>query len=422
MGFDFGQFLGGMSRQISTNIEEAKKFNREKQFRLDMLAEEEATKERLAVAAERRAKREQDEQNLALLKSMNISDAKAGWILKGGNTAVSNYVDYAQAALARGINPDDMLESSMFVEDHNDPRNEAAMMATVRDYKTKEPFTVRQDIMTSVLGEVEKPKEPKQYSSLEAGHAGTYSLLQNAKSVYASDPSKPNQAEVTRLEGVLKEWKTKIEEDIAMRREDGEDDAGKDDQYFNDDSYGRIEKDQLMFALNDYDFPNLDGKITAKLEGRVGISHIAKLVAADNMEEIATVGKDKNGQEIVDSRMLGASLRIRENAERRLRSYGRSIVSTDGNPDAKTKTFGYLKNDKTETGELIPVNFKTAMKMANNGQLKEGDVIVVRVKENGMVVDRIKVYTGLENRDTPKYKIGEKTYINFFHDAGEHDF
>ena len=60
--------------------------------------------------------------------------------------------------------------------------------------------------------------------------------------------------------------------------------------------------------------------------------------------------------------------------------------------------------------------------MANNGQLKEGDVIVVRVKENGMVVDRIKVYTGLENRDTPKYKIGEKTYINFFHDAGEHDF
>ena len=40
--------------------------------------------------------------------------------------------------------------------------------------------------------------------------------------------------------------------------------------------------------------------------------------------------------------MLGASLRIRENAERRLRSYGRSIVSTDGNPDgSKTKTFGY---------------------------------------------------------------------------------
>ena len=42
------------------------------------------------------------------------------------------------------------------------------------------------------------------------------------------------QAEVTRLEGVLEEWKTKIVEDIAMRKEDGEDDAGKDDQYFNE--------------------------------------------------------------------------------------------------------------------------------------------------------------------------------------------
>ena len=79
------------------------------------------------------------------------------------------------------------------------------------------------------------------------------------------------------------------------------------------DSYGSLEKDQIMFALND-NFPNLDGKITAKLEGRVGIcTQILKLVAADNMEEIATVGKDKNGEEIVDSRMLGA-LRIRENA------------------------------------------------------------------------------------------------------------
>ena len=55
-GFNFGQFLGGMSRQISENIEDSKKFQREKDFRMEMLAEEEATKERLAKSAERRAK------------------------------------------------------------------------------------------------------------------------------------------------------------------------------------------------------------------------------------------------------------------------------------------------------------------------------------------------------------------------------
>ena len=40
----FGAFGGGMSRQISENIEDAKKFNREKDFRLEMLGEEETKK------------------------------------------------------------------------------------------------------------------------------------------------------------------------------------------------------------------------------------------------------------------------------------------------------------------------------------------------------------------------------------------
>ena len=59
MTFRFGSFLGGMAQQISTNIEEAKAFNREKEFRFEMLAEEEATKERLARSAARREKQRQ---------------------------------------------------------------------------------------------------------------------------------------------------------------------------------------------------------------------------------------------------------------------------------------------------------------------------------------------------------------------------
>lgn len=53
MGFNFGAFLGGMAEQISTNIEEQKAFDREKDFRLEMLAEEEATKARLQKSKER---------------------------------------------------------------------------------------------------------------------------------------------------------------------------------------------------------------------------------------------------------------------------------------------------------------------------------------------------------------------------------
>ena len=419
MGFDFGQFLGGMSRQISTNIEEAKKFNREKQFRLDMLAEEEATKMRLARSAERREKQRQDKENAALLKSMGISDAKAGWILKGGSAAVSQYVDYSKAALARGINPDDMLESSMFVEDHNDPRNEAAMMATVRNYDTVEPFTVRQDIMTSVLGEVEEPKAPKQYSSLEAGHAGTYSLLQNAKSVYASDPSKANQDEVTRLEGVLEEWKGKIEEDIALRKDD--DGADKEPEYFTKTSRTNIKQKALGEAYTKYDFEydNLTMKITAKLQGRAGIKQIALLSAADQIEREAKVA-EKDGVAIIDNKLMNEANALRAEAETALSQYGKNIVKTGGGLTEDTQQFSYLKGSPEN-----PVASGQMHINANDGDYKVGDVVVATVKENNVTVTKIFVYTGRKSLDDQGVKLKDgpqkgRNIFNFFHDAGQY--
>ncbi len=409
MGFNFGAFVGGMSRQISENIESAKEFNREKDFRLEMLAEEEATKERLARSSERRAQRKQDEQNLALLKSMNISDAKAGWILKGGNTAVSNYVDYAQAALARGINPDEMLESSMFVEDHNDPRNEAAMMATIRDYDTVEPFTVRQDIMTSVLGEVEEPKEPKQYTSLEAGHSGTYSLLQKAK-------LDKNQDEVTRLEGVLEEWKTKIEEDIAMRKDDDEG-ADKEKDYFTTPSRSKIKSDALGQAYTKYEFEydNLTMKITSKLQGRAGIRQIALLSAADQMEREANVAEG-----VVDKQLTIDANTLRHDAETALTQYGRNIVKTGGGLDEETKSFSYLQGSADSPMESGDMHIN-----ANDGGYKVGDVVVATVTENNIPITKIFVYTGRKSLDDRGVKLKDgpqkgRIIHNFFHDAGQY--
>jgi len=67
MGFNFSAFLGGMGEQISENIESEKAFQREKDFRLEMLGEEEATKARLAKSAERRKKAEELEELTATL-------------------------------------------------------------------------------------------------------------------------------------------------------------------------------------------------------------------------------------------------------------------------------------------------------------------------------------------------------------------
>ena len=127
MGFRFGSFLGGMSQQISTNIEEAKAFNREKDFRMDMLAEEEATKMRLMKAETREKEKKRQKENASLLKAVGYTDAQASWIMQGGDASVSLYADWGSQAYAKGINPADILGSNLVNSDQQDPRNEATV-------------------------------------------------------------------------------------------------------------------------------------------------------------------------------------------------------------------------------------------------------------------------------------------------------
>ena len=425
MGFSFGSFLGGMSQQISTNIEEAKAFKREKDFRFEMLAEEEATKERLARSSERREKQRQDKENIAMLKAVGYTDTQAGWIVKGGNTTVSLYSDWGQKAYARGINPADILGSNLVNSDQQDPRNEAALntVLSVADPIIEEdarPFTIRKDIMTGILGEEEEAKEPKQYSSLEAGHAGTYSLLQNAKAALAADPTKANQDEVTRLEGVLKDWKDQIVEDINMRKDD--DGADKEPEYFTKTSRTNIKQKALGEAYTKYDFEydNLTMKITAKLQGRTGIKQIALLSAADQIEREANVA-EKDGVPIIDNKLMNEANALRAEAETALGQYGKNIVKTGGGLTEDTQQFSYLKGspeDPVASGQMH-IN-------ANDGDYKVGDVVVATVKlADNSTVTKIFVYTGRKSLDDQGVKLKDgpqkgRTIFNFFYDAGQY--
>jgi hypothetical protein len=409
MAFNFGAFVGGMSRQVSENVESAKQFEREKQFRLDMLAEEEATKMRLARASERRAQRKQDQQNAALLKSMGYSDAKASWIMKGGTAAVSMYTDYAQKAQARGIDVNTMLDSSLFTSDQQDPRNEAAVAATLgfeRDYKTAEPFEVDQTVMTSVLGEVKEPEKPKEYTSLEAGYAGTFSLIQIAK-------AEGDKEEVARLEGVLNEWEQQIIAE-AKRNEDEPEPT----QLFNDDSRGRIYKDALSESFQAYDFTtDMQGNITSKIAGREGIKHVARIEAAANLIDTATI-KDEQGNIVAtDQRLIQQAETLRKNAERSLYSYARNIVATKGGDDTQ-KTYGYFKSEYAD-GSITPFTMAKALRDGDNGRYKIGDVIVVNKDVNGEVVPTIMVYTGIPSGQVYKFTDGVEVQSMFF-EAGKY--
>ena len=98
MGFNFSAFLGGMGEQISENIESAKAFQREKDFRLEMLAEEEATKARLLKSAERKKKNELIEEvteNLAIhIGADNASAFVKTYGVGGSNAFLDRAKDY----------------------------------------------------------------------------------------------------------------------------------------------------------------------------------------------------------------------------------------------------------------------------------------------------------------------------------------
>ena len=399
MAFNFGAFVGGMSRQISQNIETEKDFQRQREFKLEMLAEEEATKMRLASAAERREQRKRDKEQAGLLKAVGFSDAKASWIMKGGAAAVNQYVDYATAAQARGIDPNTILGTSLISTDQQDPRNEAAMAATLgqeRKYTTAEPFAVDTDVMTSVLGEIKKTEKPKQYTSLEAGHAGTFSLLQVAK---ADGDTK----EVERLEGVLKEWQTKIDEANPEVKEEK--------SWFNDDSYARIVRDELGMARQDQQFTvDIDGNITSKIEGRGGPAAVAKLNAAASIANIANVADG-----VVDDRLMSRANALKNQAFSALDKFGQTVAYSAG--EAKEiKTFGYFKTNKTDTGfDVKP--FLDEIQKANRGGFKVGDVVLVQQTQNGVSSTRIKVYTGIP---VAQVNYEGKMLYDYFHDAGEY--
>ena len=401
--------LGGFGRQVSENIESAKEFERQKEFRLEMLAEEEATKMRLARSSERRAQRKADAENAALLKTLGYSDAKASWIMKGGSAAVNMYTDYAQKAQARGIDVNTMLDTSLFVSDQQDPRNESAVAATLgfeREYDTSEPFQVDQTIMTSVLGEVEEPEKPKQYTSLEAGYAGTFSLIQVAKAEGDTD-------EVARLEGVLGEWEQKII-DEAKRNED----EPPPNELFNKDSRARIVTDAYRFAYRDQEFQtDINGTIISKLEGKEGQAIIARMNAADSIISQAQIEDEDGSVVATDNRLLNNGQRILETAKRNLTTYGQGIA--DAEP-SDTNKFKYIKNEVTDSGKYKPISVNAAIDNANRGRYKTGDVIIIAKKDptTNAIVQKVYVYTNRKDLEDEGVEIQGTVYYNMFHDAG----
>jgi hypothetical protein len=394
MGFNFGAFIGGMSQGAAKGMRE----NEERQFRFDMLAEEEATKLRLQRSAERRAENKLSEENVNMLKSLGFTDAQSSWILKGGSSTVALYSDFATQALSKGIDPSTILDSSLIHSDQQDPRNESALLTVNREVDESADIY---ELQTGVLGEIlgEGKKKPKEYATLQAGHSAAVSRLIDAKTKYGKG-SKEYLAE----ESVLNDWKQRIKDAAAETKNQTE--------WFSIESRGRIVKDALSEARQDLDFTvDMDGNITSKLEGRGGPAAVAKLNAAAEISARATV---EDG--VVDQILFDKAERLKDAAYTTLTSFGRTVVSEQ--EDKTLKKFGYFKTQKNADGTMSPTDVVTEVQKGLAGEYRVGDVILVKEKVEGIDTIRIKVFTGILGRAI-KLENGKVIY-DMFHDAGEY--
>ena len=399
--------LGGFGKQVSANIESAKEFQREKEFKLELLAEEEATKMRLARASERRATRQKDAENLAFLQSMGYSPTKAAWIMKGGNAAITKYADWGGKAVARGINPDVLLGSKQFGDDANDPRNEAALAAMSGSDRVGEGFDLDFEQLSLALGDT--PPEPDIYSSIAEGHASTFSRLQNEK-----NKSKPDPNVISMLEEDLAEWAEKLDEDIKKRSPN---DPNKDVKYFTDGSRPQIVSDAKRDALREQDFEtDIEGRITSKKEGRVGPELIAYMNAADSIMSQAQIRKSDGSIVDTDWRLYNQGNKLLEDSERRLSNYGQSQVRKL--EQGGVNQYSYVKNETKADGSFQPIAINQAIENSRNGMYKAGDVIIVAKKENNVVVQKVLVYTDRKSLEDEGVEMNGVTYYNMFHDAG----
>ena len=411
MGFNFGAFLGGMSEQISTNIESAKEFQREKDFRLEMLAEEEATKMRLAKAAERREQRRRDKENASILKSMGYTDAQAGWIMQGGNATVELYSDFAKKAYARGINPADILETNLINSDQQDPRNESALMTVVDSTRPEsevdedDPFTVSRDIMTSVLSDVKKPEKPKEYATLVAGHSAAVTRQIDAQFEHGMDSDEYKDATA-----VVEEWKKKIENAPEKVKAGG-------DEWFSPSSREAVIKGAFAqaYGMEKFEY-DLDTQVVEAVAGREAEQRLAELKAAEIMYVEST-----RGDQVDDPLRQRANL-TKNMALGSLEKYGKQTVDKVFNPDQYAtgtlpKALSYFKNDKTPEGNITVNSFAKELDRSSKGRYRTGDVIIVEElnMSTGVKEQRIKVYIEYAMATV---KIGDKEYLDKFVDAG----
>lgn len=386
MAFNFGAFVGGFGTRVSENIETAKEAQRQQDFRLEMLAEEEATKQRLQAAADRKAQRAADKKLAGSLEALNFDKGRIAFIMSRGAGYAEQMVTYAQTALANGYDPNTILKYTPELESSKlfiGPPGERKLdftQAQLRDMDYTTAFEQDRDVVTTLL----TPK-PKEFDTLKKMRA---SIVQKLATMEPStDPDSDYMTLAEQNEFLLDEIGklAKVEADAA-RAPDTSDDK---DIMTNADAVREL-KLYTDRAAGTYDLTSLEGSYQDMAGGAQGKSQIGRIDAALTFEDrIKRAGGSPNAQSVIDAEIAGAIYNLRNIA---LQTHEAYKLKDDPNYIADEDLAQKFKGEFTFS-ELAEQNYKPE-------GVRWGDIILIQGKV-AIFTGFDHTYGGLSTDDTP---------------------
>jgi hypothetical protein len=354
MGFNFGAFVGGMSRQIVADIE------REEEYALKMkgIAETEAMRQRAARAGERRKKQAALEASIGALKFLGYSDQAAAAIARQGEYAVGLAQNIGEQAMKKGVDVNTIY--SMPNIDSDVEVGSKDMTETVNAAKADAP-----KISTGVMG-----LDTEAYQNLFAEPDKVESSYSARLAVISQKLARnPNRADAD----ALKTEQTQLLSDLRTMKEAEREEKGTVTPSFDLSSITANVKEVRLGALERYGFEiGTDEKIENLTEGNMHRADLAELVVADQLNTRNKGIEDPNMQLTIQG--------IRDTAVRNLNEYGWNTY--------------YNKKDRLETADSNET-FVTSYKQ---GKYRQGQVVVVDKK--------VILYTGI-----PDYRTGQPYII-----------
>lgn len=398
MAFNLGAFVGGMSKQIVSDIE------REEDYALKMkqISETEAMRQRSARASERRKEKLVAEEMASRL-SLYYSPDQVSEIMGKGLGAAQELANMSSDLVSKGFDPKPLYT---FSSEANMSEGETAELVSA--------IAATPEIKTGVPSTVEATSEVSQETDLEATGSpitGTINLDYYISSMKPADDEQATldaayaiaiQKSINGKTEAIRNKNSKYAENLLsqIKKKDAAlkaDDDSEESSPFSKSSIENIFKTQMKLALDANEFStDQEGRLSQKIGDRVPEYNVAVITANSNIR-LLNMGEDntpmsKQLNMLTKNNVQNAVKKIQLHARRQHADTDNAGGITDRRVNVDQPFARYTKGADGSNIDVLQQN-------AKSGKYKIGDIVYTTTTQNGATVTRMHVYTGISLSD-----------------------